>query len=96
MKDIKQQHYFKNIDKYYYRYKSNSYYNFNKIDYSNINNYCYYNKFKNYKLSAGRLNVKYNLKSGRRLNKNFIQFLSYIKPIVLFNDIKKFKGREYI
>ena len=55
-----------------------------------------YNKFKGYKLSAGRLNIKYNLKSGRRLNKNFIQFLSYLKPIILFNDIKKFKGREYI
>ena len=85
-----------NKKEYYYKIKfSGSFYQFNKIRYCNINNYCFYNKWTGYKLKGGgRYNHKHNLKSFSRLskvNKNQI-LLSWSRPAVIFNDIKKFKS----
>ena len=84
-----------NKKEYYYKTKySGGFYQFNKIRYCNINNYCYYSTY-NLKLKGGgRYNHKHNLKSFSRLskaNKNQL-LLAWIKPAIIFNDIKKFSG----
>lgn len=83
--------YFKNIDKYYFTckyplFKNNFVMNIEKNNHMQYINNTKSNYFKD------KLYYKYNLKSFKRLNKNYIQFLDFVKPIKLFNDMKKFKG----
>lgn len=80
----------KKIDKYYFNRKYPLFKNNFVMDIEK-NNHMKYIKNTKSNYFKDKLNYRYNLKSFRRLNKNYIQFLCFIKPIKLFNDIQKYR-----